>query len=99
MPYAILQQRHYVHRRLKNLIINEIRVELLNTNNDVTYVILHNDTNLQLDYRYASDPYLNPNKYAYFRQEGDPENNMVYEQRVIKMPTYLSPVDQLNDGI
>ena len=92
---AILTQRFYVHRRIKNLIVNEIRIELLSRN--ALTVDLFNLTRLDLDPRYINSP-LNPNRYSFYNQEFFPEN-MTYEQRVIKHPTNLGKRVDANDGI
>ena len=91
---AILTQRYYVHRRIKNLIVNEIKIELLSRN--ALTIELYNLTQLELDPRYINSP-LNPNRYSFYNQEFSPEN-MTYEQRVIKAPTNLGKKHDANDG-
>jgi hypothetical protein len=92
-------QRKYVHRRLKNLIVNEIRVELLNVANDnPIFIELHNSTKLMLDYINTYDIQSNPNRNSFYYQDGNPEY-MSYELKVVKEPTALSRFIDANDGI
>jgi hypothetical protein len=93
---AEINQHFYVHRRFKNLIVNEIRVELLR---GVPVIIeLYNSTKLNLNMGYVNIP-SNPNGYSYYFQDQNPEN-VSFEQRVIKQPTYLTNRrTELNDGI
>jgi hypothetical protein len=93
---AIMHQRYYVHR-LRNIIVNEIRIELLN-NADYAVIDLYNVSKLNLDYSSSNNIFNNPNKYPNYYQENDPEG-MLYEQKVIKAPTPLSSYVTANDGI
>ena len=93
---AIMTQHTYLHRKLKNIIVHEIRVQL--RNKLPISIDLFNVTKLSLDYDYKNKPVLNPNRYDYYFQEENPEN-MTYEARVIKEPTYFKEKRlQLNDG-
>jgi hypothetical protein len=92
---AVMYQRYYVHR-LRNIIVNEIRVELLN-NVDYAIVELFNVTKLIYDSFASNNIYNNPNKLSNYYQINDPEN-MMYEQKVLKQPTPLSMYVDLNDG-
>lgn len=92
---ALMTQRFYVHRRLKNIIVTEIRVELLIPKSVPIY--LYNNTELELNSSFINNP-LNPNRYSYYNQKYDPEQ-MTYEQRVIKDPTQVSRHLFANDGI
>ncbi len=97
---AVMIQRRYAHRRLKNLLINEIRVELLglvNDNNPI-FIELHNSTKLMLDYINMYDLESNPNRNSFYYQDGNPEY-MSYELKVVKEPTALSRFIDANDGI
>lgn len=91
---AEILQRFYVHRRYRNLIVNEIRVELLQRTSVI--VELFNETRMNLNMAYANSP-LNPNGYSFYFQDHNPEN-ISYEQRVIKQPTILNKRTELNDG-
>lgn len=88
---AEIQQRFYVHRRMKNIIVNEIRVELLQRTSVV--VELYNETKMHLHMGY----YNQVNGYAYYYQDRNPEN-ITYEQRVIRQPTIINKRTELNDG-
>jgi hypothetical protein len=85
---------------LKNLVINEIRVELLglvNDNNPI-FIELHNSTRLVLDYINTYDTESNPNRNSFYYQDENPEY-MSYELKVVKEPTALSRFIDANDGI
>lgn len=88
---AEIQQRFYVHRRMRNIIVNEIRVELLQRTSVI--VELFNETKLNLHLGY----YNQVNGYAYYYQDRNPEN-ITYEQRVIRQPTIINKRTELNDG-
>ncbi len=90
-----MTQRLYVHRRIKNIYVNEIKIELLSRTPLI--VQLFNLTRLEFDPRFVNSP-LNPNKYSFYTQEFHPEN-MTYEQRVIKAPTNIGKQLDANDGI
>lgn len=94
-PNAVLYQRYYVHR-LRNIVVNEIRVELLN-NAEYAIVELFNVTKLVYDFYSSNNVNNNPNKFSNYYQINDPEN-MMYEQKVIKQPTPLSYYVDMNDG-
>ncbi len=91
-----MTQRFYVHRKLKNIIVNEIRVELLATKLSMSVDLL-NLTQLELNSSYINSP-LNPNQYSYYYQKYNPEQ-ISFEQRVIKEPTQLTKHLFANDGI
>ncbi len=91
-----MTQRFYVHRRLKNIIVNEIRVELLATKISMSVDLL-NLTQLELNTSYINSPF-NPNQYSYYYQKYNPEQ-MSYEHRVIKEPTQITKHLFANDGI
>ncbi len=93
---AIITQRFYVHRRMRNLIVNEIRVELIDKKEPIS-VELYNLTRLELNTDYVNSP-LNPNRYMYYQLEHNPEN-MTLEHRVVKHPTLINKRLELNDGI
>lgn len=81
--YALMTQRFFVHRRLKNIIVNEIKIVLLK-GLPITFE-LSNLTNLMLNsYTYSNE---NINKYLHFNQENSYEN-ITFEHRVIKAPTF-----------
>lgn len=84
-----------MHRKLKNIIVNEIRVELL-TKIGIT-IDTQNLTRLEINPEYINSP-MNPNRYSYYFQENNPEN-ITYEHRVIKPPTMAGKITELNDGI
>lgn len=85
----------YAHRKFRNLLVSEVRVRLL-TNEPVT-IYLRNVTSLEEDFEYVNNPIMNPNKYRYFRQRYNPEN-ISFEQTVVRLPTVLSQITELNDG-
>ena len=89
----MVTQRFYAHRSKRNLIVTEVKVELLV--NDVIQIQLHNMTQLELNHQYIDAP-ENPNRYSYYRQRYNPEN-ISFEQRVIKEPSYINKMEQ-NDG-
>lgn len=90
-----LQQRFYVHRTMKNIIVNEIRVELIQRTPVV--IDLYNLTNLRINFEESNNWQINPNKYTHYELENNPDN-MTYEHRIIKEPTFIER-QQLNDGI
>lgn len=91
-----MTQRFYVHRKLKNIIVNEIRVELLATKLSVSVDLL-NLTQLEQNTSFINSP-LNPNQYSYYYQKYNPEQ-ISFEHRVIKEPTQLTRHLFANDGI
>ena len=93
---AIMTQRFYVHRRLKNIIVNEIRVELLASRVSMSVDLL-NLTHLELNSSFVNSP-LNPNQYSYYNLKNNPEQ-MTYEHRVIKEPRQINKHLFDNDGI
>ena len=93
---AKLTQYRYAHRRYKNLLVNEIKVELLK-NTDVI-VQVFNRTNLVFDFMSSNNIILNPAKYSYYVQDPNAEN-LLFEQQVIRHPTRISQHSYLNDGI
>ncbi|CAF0704348.1 unnamed protein product [Brachionus calyciflorus] len=92
---AHITQRFYVHRRLKNIIVNEIRVELLTR----SAIMIETDNVTMLDLSQTSTTVspLTANQYSYYVQRNNPEN-ILYEQRVQKAPTTIQR-NELNDGI
>jgi hypothetical protein len=89
-----LQQRFYVHRTMKNIIVNEIRVELLQRK--AVSIDLYNITHLRINFEQSHDWKNNPNRFTHYEIERNPDN-MTYEQRIIREPTYIDK-HQLNDG-
>ncbi len=91
-----MTQSFYVHRKLKNIIVNEIKIQLIN--NKPISIDLHNITNLKLNTNFV-DSILNPNKFSYYEEEINVEK-IIYEQQVIKAPQYFPRNRlELNDGI
>lgn len=85
----------YIHRRYKNLYVNEFKIERL-ANTDVT-VNLENVTQLIHDYFTSNDPNLNPNGYSYYMFNQNP-GKLRFEQQVIKEPTKIQ-FYEMPDGI
>jgi hypothetical protein len=92
---AHITQRFYAHRRFKNLIVNEIRVESFMK--QTFQVETLNFTKLHLNIPYMNSQW-NPNDYQYYNLENNPDN-ITYECRLIKMPTYVGKNYELNDGV
>ena len=94
---ATMTQHMYVHRSMKNIIVNEVRVKI-----KYGYPVgikLYNITRMEFDYDYVNRPVFNPNRYSYYRQQFNPEN-MTYEQRVVEAPTYNQDYRfEENDGV
>ena len=84
-PNAIISQRFFVHRRLKNIIINEIRVQL--TNRQTVSVTLYNFTRLVFQ-KYTQDQFNN--RYPEYILENG-YDNITFEHRVIKQPSLVNP--------
>jgi hypothetical protein len=84
-PNAIISQRFFVHRRLKNIIINEIRVQL--TNRQTVSVTLYNLTKLAFQ-KYTQDQFNN--RYPEYTLENG-YDNITFEHRVIKQPSLVNP--------
>jgi hypothetical protein len=91
---AIITQRYFVHRRLKNIIVNEIRVELINRQ-PVT-INLFNSTQLTLQ-GYTNDLTQYNMKYPLYTLDYS-YDNITFEQRTYKLPTVNGKIE-MNDGI
>ena len=89
-------QRFYVHRRLKNIIVNEIRVQPLRNNG----IVLKFDNQTIMEFNSTlTNSNTNINKYSYYNLKDNPEN-MNFEHRVHRAPTYIKEKSlNLNDGI
>lgn len=94
---ATMTQHMYVHRSIKNLIVNEVRVKI--KYGYPVSIKLYNITRMEFDYDYVNRPVINPNRYSYYKQRFNPEN-MTYEQRVVQAPTYNQEYRfEENDGV
>jgi hypothetical protein len=87
-------QRFFVHRRLKNIIVNEIRVEML-SRLTVTIELRNYSRLIETTAPIGFD--TSQTKYSYYMQRDNPEN-MTYEHRVIKIPT-TNNKQEINDGV
>jgi hypothetical protein len=92
---ALVTQRFYAHRRYRNLMVNEIKVELYQR---VPLLLeTQNFTNLHLNPA-LMNTWSNPNNYRMYNMENNPDN-ITYESRLVKTPTYLGKNHELNDGV
>ena len=93
---VFITHKYYVHRRLRNIAVTEIRVELLSRT--AAFIYLINQTKLELNVSYLNQPLLNPNRFSYYYQSNNPEM-MSFEHRVVLEPTILGMNIEQNDGI
>ena len=91
---ALVTQRFYVHRRFKNLIVNDIKVELQQR---VALILeTQNFTHLHLNPSQINTA-SNPNNHRMYTMEHNPDD-IVYENRLVKAPSLIGKNHELNDG-
>ena len=91
-----MTQHMYVHRKLKNIIITEIKVQIMN--NQAVTVDLFNYTKLHLNTSFINSD-LNPNRFSYYDMENSFEQ-ISYEQQVLRQPSCINKNRlELNDGV
>lgn len=97
-----MTQRYYAHRRFKNIIVTEVRIELLaGASVQGIHLRLDNFTNLRENntMKYSQ---LNPNNYDYYNHINEYDldlDDMVYERKVIRKTTLVDKRLEANDGL